>query len=262
MTNQTEPQTTESAMPPTIGYPPLSMKARGSWLNYSYLSAGRRATTLGDFHIFSSEHLWKIRTHDIMFLGYNVFAFCSLLQTEKERRHAMYDAEKFKELVQYVCSICPNPDKLGAIKLNKILWYSELSAFLHLEKPITGARFVKRQFGPVATAMVPVLQELQRDGRLVVRNVEYFGQPKKEYISLDKADLSKFSSDEISIVDRLTETICEKYTAMGISRVSHDDIWEMAEIGEEIPLTTVFAVRGEVTEQDVAWADLEIKKLI
>jgi hypothetical protein len=46
---------------------------------------------------------------------------------------------------------------------------------------------------------------------------------------------------------------------MGISHASHDDIWEMAEIGEEIPLTTVFAVRGEVTEDDVAWADSEIK---
>src|ERR1700733_1294307 len=107
-----------------------------------------------------------------------------------------YDAEKFKELVQYVCSICPDPNKLGAIKLNKILWYSERSAFLNLQKPITGARFVKRQFGPVATAMVPVLLELEKEGSLVVRDIEYFGQPKKEYISLRKADLSKFSSEE------------------------------------------------------------------
>jgi hypothetical protein len=173
----------------------------------------------------------------------------------------MYNGEKFKNLVHYVCSKCPDPRMLGATKLNKILWYSELHAFLKLEKPITGARFVKRQFGPVPTAIVPVLEELQREGALVVRDVEYFGKPKKEYISLREPELKDFNADEISIVDGVTEVICEQYTAASISELTHDDIWQMAEIGEEIPLETVFAVKGEVTEGDIAWADSKIAEL-
>lgn len=174
----------------------------------------------------------------------------------------MYDARKFKSLVHYVCSICQDPKTLGAIKLNKILWYSEMNAFLYLGKAITGARFVKRQFGPAPTAVLPVLEELQRDGVLIVLDVESFGRPKKEYISIKNPDLSSFSPDEISLVDRVTEIICKEYTASQISEKSHDDIWEMAEIGEEIPFTTVFAVRGEVTEEDVSWADSEIDSFL
>ena len=173
----------------------------------------------------------------------------------------MYNGKKFKTLVHYVCSKCPDPRMLGATKLNKILWYSELHAFLKLEKPISGARFVKRQFGPVPVAIVPVLKELQQEGALVVRDVEYFGKPKKEFISLRDPELSDFNADEISIVDEVTEIICEQHTAASISKQTHDDIWIMAEIGEDIPLETVFAVKGEVTEKDIAWADSKIAEL-
>ncbi len=171
-----------------------------------------------------------------------------------------YDGDKFKNLVHYVCSISPNPKVLGATKLNKILWYSELNSFLSLGKPITGAKFVKRQFGPVAKATLPVLENLRSEGAIVIIDTEYFGKPKKEYISLRKPDLSAFTADEVSIVAEVTKIICEKHTASSISAASHDDIWQMAEIGEEIPLSTVFAIRGEVTEDDVAWADEKIKE--
>jgi hypothetical protein len=174
--------------------------------------------------------------------------------------NSSYDGDKFKNLVHYVCSISPNPKVLGATKLNKILWYSELNSFLSLGKPITGAKFVKRQFGPVAKATLPVLENLRSEGAIIIVDTEHFGKPKKEYISLRKPDLSAFSPEEISIITQVTEIICQKHTASSISAATHDDIWEMAEIGEEIPLSTVFAVRGEVTEDDVAWADEKIKE--
>lgn len=171
-----------------------------------------------------------------------------------------YDGDKFKNLVHYVCSIAPNPKVLGATKLNKILWYSELNSFLSLGKPITGAKFVKRQFGPVAKATLPVLENLRSEGAIIIIDTEHFGKPKKEYISVRRPDLSSFTPEEISIITQVTEVICTRHTASSISLASHDDIWEMAEIGEDIPLSTVFAVRGEVTEDDVAWADEIIEK--
>jgi hypothetical protein len=42
---------------------------------------------------------------------------------------------------------------------------------------------------------------------------------------------------------------------MGISDKTHDIIWQLAELGEEIPQPAMLASRlGEVTEDDVAWA--------
>jgi hypothetical protein len=44
--------------------------------------------------------------------------------------------------------------------------------------------------------------------------------------------------------------------------MTHDEAWEMAEIGEDLPFFTVFSARrGEINEDDVAWADRQIEKL-
>ena len=49
------------------------------------------------------------------------------------------------------------------------------------------------------------------------------------------------NENEKHIVDHVTDTICEKFTAVSISELSHDSIWEMAEDGEEIPLYAIMA---------------------
>ena len=66
----------------------------------------------------------------------------------------MENAAKFKKLVHYVCSQCSGDvSKLGAVKLNKALWLSDLVAYYQLGQPITSARYVKRQFGPVPSQL-------------------------------------------------------------------------------------------------------------
>jgi hypothetical protein len=56
--------------------------------------------------------------------------------------------------------------------------------------------------------------------------------------------------------------MCQKHTASSMSELSHDIIWEAAEIGEEIPLYTYFASRfGEINEEDIQWAKSRAKQL-
>ena len=44
------------------------------------------------------------------------------------------------------------------------------------------------------------------------------------------------------------------HTATSISEETHDLIWSLAQMGEEIPYETVFASRtSEIDETDVAW---------
>ena len=64
------------------------------------------------------------------------------------------DREKFRSLVHYVCWRCADdPAKLGRVKLNKILWLTDFTSYYETGKPMTGARYVKRQFGPVPSAI-------------------------------------------------------------------------------------------------------------
>ena len=159
--------------------------------------------------------------------------------------------ERLKALTHYVCCTC-DPDDLGATKLNKVLWYSDLKWFLEHGESITGAKYVKRQNGPMAMHFYDVIKQLVDEGAIFQRGVEYYGYPKTEYIPMKRATLSDFKPEQISLIDRIAEYVCQKNTAKSISCESHDVIWELAEIGEEIPFYAAFgAVLGEITEDDI-----------
>ncbi len=163
--------------------------------------------------------------------------------------------DKLKELIHYICHRCEDPTKLGAIKLNKVLWFSDVWAYMVFGSSITGDSYIKRQHGPVPKNVLSAIVELEQEQKMISRCANFHGYNKKEFFSLMRPDLSSFNANEISFVDEAIDFVCDGHTAKSISDKTHDEIWELAEIGEEIPLYTVFASRlGEINETDVAWA--------
>ncbi|HEX9660433.1 MAG TPA: hypothetical protein VGA18_09030, partial [Rhodothermales bacterium] len=65
--------------------------------------------------------------------------------------------------MHYVCYKAPNPKKLGATKLNKILFFSEMQSFLLSGNAIAGEKYVKRQFGPTSFHLLSTLDTLQAE---------------------------------------------------------------------------------------------------
>ena len=172
--------------------------------------------------------------------------------------------EKLKLLVHYIVAKCENPSILGSIKLNKVLWVSDLWAYVGMGQPITGEHYVKQQFGPVAST-VGILQELQQENKIVVRRKIAHGNKKVDYIALKEPEgiSDLFTADEISLVDEATQFVCLRHTAMDISDKTHDIIWELAEIGEEIPYEAMWASRLDlITKEDVKWALLASEKSV
>lgn len=171
-----------------------------------------------------------------------------------------FDREKFKTLVHYICERCEdNPSRLGAVKLNKILWYAEIGRFMRTGEPLTGAAFIKRQFGPVPAEIQDVLEELEHEGKLFIRDVPYHQLEKREFISLREPDIDTFfAASDIGTIERIIDMVCDMYSAKTISDQSHNEAWELAEIGEELPLYTALAIPGEITEEDLKWADKKL----
>jgi hypothetical protein len=172
-----------------------------------------------------------------------------------------FDREKFTSLVHYICWKAGDPQKLGVIKLNKICWLADFMAFYENDQPISDARYVRRAFGPVPSAIQPVLRDLQLFGVLAIKEVEFHGHLKKEFISLKEPSTERFTSRELEIVDWATRFVCNEHTAASISEASHDHIWQAAAEGEEIPYFTIFAVPGEITSNDLEWANQELQGL-
>ena len=168
---------------------------------------------------------------------------------------AIRDRNKLKTLVHYVIWKNRNPATLGAIKLNKVPWLVDLLSYVHSGEPVTGEHYRKGQFGPIAMSMVGIVNELQNERKIAVRQTEAYGNLKVDYFALSRPDISMFTADEIYLIDECNDFVCRRHTAMGISHKSHDIIWQLAELGEEIPYEASLAsVLGEVTEDDVVWA--------
>src|SRR5437868_6546437 len=111
-----------------------------------------------------------------------------------------FDREKFKNLVHYICLRC-EPSKLGAVKLNKALWLADFRAFYEFGASITGDRYIKRQFGPVPSAIIPTLKELERDGLVSIQREQFHGLEKMEFRAQGQPDMHDFSQQELRIVD-------------------------------------------------------------
>ncbi len=178
------------------------------------------------------------------------------------------DWDKLSRLVHYVCDEAPNPKLLGATKLNKILYYSDFEAYLQLGAPITGEVYVKQKHGPVPKHVMTVLDRLKESEAIAIAQASgyfaYTGEPSyapRLFHSLRRPDIHDFLPDEIRIVDEVIRVICLEHTATSISNLSHDLIWNAAEIGEEIPYFTAFAqLLGDIDAKDIAWAKGTIAK--
>ena len=172
-----------------------------------------------------------------------------------------FDQEKFRTLVHYICWKCKDPAALGSTKLNKVLWLSDLLWYRETGVPITGATYVKRQFGPVPRAILPALQKLKEEGSITEEETNYHGFPKKEYRAHKKPRTSGFSSKQLDMIDKVITYVCAGHTAKSISDQTHNHVWEAAKDGEEIPYATVFANPGRLNDKDRAWALQELDAL-
>jgi hypothetical protein len=163
--------------------------------------------------------------------------------------------DKLKSVVHYVCYKATDPSVLGAVKLNKVLWYSDALTYLTTGKSITGETYIKRQHGPVPQHILRVVDSLVAEKKIARGKVDHFGFMKNEYIAISEPDFHGLSASSISLIDEAFEHVCMKNTACSISEETHGVIWNMAEMGESIPYSTIFASSvGEIDESDIEWA--------
>lgn len=179
------------------------------------------------------------------------------------RSRFAFDHEKFKRLVHYVIWRAGDRDGFGAVKLNKILWFSDARAYMLRGKPITGATYIREKWGPVPRPMMPIREELVRDGVIRVWSDRYFDYASTRFKAVRKpTDLTIFDADEIATVDWWIDHIDKDHSASSASEESHDYAWEIAEMGEELPYHAIFATRmrqPDDTERD--WARRRAKEL-
>lgn len=176
---------------------------------------------------------------------------------KSERLENIVAHEKLKEALHYVIENCDDASRLGAIRLNKIMWFADCHAYRENALTISGDGYVKRKFGPVPKHVLAALRELQDEGKIVVREVPYSTRKTfREFISVVIPATRELSDVDKKCLKGYTDIICTEFTAAGISEASHDQVWEAADEGEEIPMYTIFAGQpGPITDEVRSWAN-------
>jgi hypothetical protein len=151
---------------------------------------------------------------------------------------AEYDRRKLEELVLYVALRLEGNPTFGRTKLVKMLFFSDFQAYEQLGRSITGAVYLKREFGPCPKAYPEIEGQLKASQRAYERSVPAGPFKQRRLVALTAPDLTLFTADEIAIVDAVIERHRDD-SATDVSELSHRFAgWQKAEIGEEIPYFT------------------------
>lgn len=150
--------------------------------------------------------------------------------------HTEADA-RLKEMVLYISLRSQGDRAFGAVKLNKLLFYSDFIAYLTLGKAITQADYFALAEGPAPRRMIPVRDEMLQGREIVVQQVAIVGnyRPQQRIIAMRKPRLEIFSGPEVAIVE---DTIARFKGKSGaeLSKLSHQFAgWASAVLKETIP---------------------------
>lgn len=158
--------------------------------------------------------------------------------------HVQFDRNKLKAAILHIVGVCP-PDRLGAVKLHKVLYFLDMIFFAQSGRAVTGAEYRKRPFGPTCVPLLPTLSEMERDGSIRITETDYFGLRKKEFAALVSPDYDRLAPQEIALLDEVIDFVCNRNSARTISELSHQLPWELAEFGGVIGYDTALLLFPE-----------------
>jgi hypothetical protein len=157
---------------------------------------------------------------------------------------------KLRELILLIAEWCQADPKFGAIKLNKLLFHADFSAFLTYGEAITGQEYFALPQGPAPRRLKLITERMKKHNEFAWQEVEYFGRPQKRPVALRPADLSSFSGAEVNLIRQTVEKFW-KMSATEISDQSHLFLgWKAAHLKETIPYSTALVSRRPPTDDE------------
>ncbi len=161
---------------------------------------------------------------------------------------------RLSEVAHYIIAHC-DPEKLGATKLNKILWYSDVIFYRLHGHTITGQdAYEKRQFGPVPKNINGILRKLRAEGKIQERQTPTPVGPRREFVWLEPAAVENFTAEEIDVLRDVMAQVCDGHSAASISDLTHDALWDETEIGQDMSVKAGAVLPGEITPDAMRWA--------
>ncbi len=183
------------------------------------------------------------------------------MSREPRLRTFDFNLDKFKELIVYIADQCSDDPSFGAVKLNKILYYSDFDAYRLLGQPISGATYRKLQAGPAPKELLQARDELIDEERLKLESRPFFNRVQKRLILIEGEESNGecFEPAEKDIIDAVIGFF-KPMSARQASDYSHREPgWILASQGGDIPYQSAF-LSADPFEQEIEEVGVRIGK--
>jgi uncharacterized phage-associated protein len=150
-------------------------------------------------------------------------------------RRIVPNENKFRELLLFIARRSEGDPRFGAIKLNKLLFYSDFLAYLTLGHPITGQPYFALENGPAPRYLVRVREQMVKSKEIAISRKTTLSGVQERVLALREPDPNKFTPAEIALVTKVLD-VCRSQSGTELSELSHRFAgWRLAGDKEDIP---------------------------
>lgn len=145
---------------------------------------------------------------------------------------------KFDELLVYLAERSADDPNFADKKLNKLLFYVDVTSYRKRGRTITGTRYQHLDHGPASRSLLPARTKLVEAGALAVEYRPRYTKKQTVTVAKRKADREVLDPEDRAIADEVLERFRD-LSGADLERLSHDEPgYLMTNDREDIPLET------------------------
>ncbi len=173
----------------------------------------------------------------------------------------MQSIEQTKNAIVFVCNEFVGDEfSLGAIKLNKILWFADTEFFCHTDgdATITGnCRYIAQYFGPVLWGLPALLSQLEYETILTIHRMDFVDYVQNIYRIADEETVKEVTENipekQREILKRWA-LIARKTTARNIISLAHSyEWWNSMRVGAPIQVSKGAEYMKDIESKIIQW---------
>ena len=142
--------------------------------------------------------------------------------------------EKFKQMYFYI--LRHFGEGVTKTKLAKLLYLTDFSHFYDNLSPMSGVRYVRRDYGPVADIFFELTEDLYDKGKINIEPLDYALMIK---LTSKDQEYSLLSDEEKDLMDKICSFWKDKRTNEIVNFTHEQKPWKMCRDGEYIPYSLI-----------------------
>jgi hypothetical protein len=158
----------------------------------------------------------------------------------------------FAEVVVYFAKRSQDDPGFGKTKLAKLLAFADFLSFERTGMPLTGATYIKLEWGPAPKELPATLTKLGIGRRVRVREEDSYGYTQTRVIAEDDPDMRALTPDVRALLDEVVERFIS-WNNSEISALAHRQFvgWQQADEYEAIPYESLYLSPLAPTESEI-----------